>query len=270
MDRATDKGTKTFVGFDYDGTLESPGFPIHTKLARAMIELERRGVGVFFASGKNMPFIETLSRRIGVNPLLICAENGGHIRDVNTGKESVFGEQEVLDHFSRAIENEALPSNTHEEKISIWTKRFGDDVEIAGNIIKKLVEKSGLNLSVYTYPDGALDVVPDGIDKVNILDYIPHDAVIHYIGDSSNDLGIMQDPRVLPHTVANAKEEVKDLVAQKGGHIAQEPVGDGVAFILRNILESMEEVPASPRYISFGDTKFFANAFHLTAGLAWT
>jgi len=115
-----------------------------------------------------------------------------------------------------------------------------------------------------------LDVVPDGIDKVNILDYIPQDAVIHFIGDSNNDLGIMQDPRVLPHTVANAKEEVKDLVARKGGYIAEEPVGDGVAFILRNILDSMEDAHAFPRHISFGSINLFSGAFDLARGLAWT
>lgn len=238
------KVNNVFVGLDYDGTLTAPGYPIFPELIQKIIDLERLGISLFFASGKSMAFIQHFVDQLGISPRFICAENGGHVLDVRKGMETIFGAQTDLDSFIQAIEKEPLPAHIDEDKISIWTKRFGDNVEDAVSIIRKLITEKGFTLSVYTHPDGALDVVPDGIDKANLLDFIPRDATIHFVGDSHNDLGIMQNARVLPHTVANANREVKDLVARKGGYIAPTSVGHGVLGILRNILESIQsEMP---------------------------
>jgi hydroxymethylpyrimidine pyrophosphatase-like HAD family hydrolase len=94
---------------------------------------------------------------------------------------------------------------------------------------------------MYTHFDGSIDIVPAGIDKSNLLNFIPYGAAIHYFGDSFNDLGIMQSPRITPHTVRDAEQEIKDLVLHEGGRIAQEPVGHGVQSILCNIQESLKD-----------------------------
>jgi hydroxymethylpyrimidine pyrophosphatase-like HAD family hydrolase len=229
-----------FIGFDYDGTLAAPGYPVFPELIQKIIDLERVGVSLFFASGKNMPFIQNFVDKIGVNPRFICAENGGHIRDFTIGADSLFGNSTDLIRFNSLIQNESLPLHEPEDKVSICTKRFGRNVLAAKKIIETVISKNKLCLSVFTHPDGALDIVPQGINKTNLLDYIPHEAAIHYIGDSYNDLGMMRHTRVLPHTVANAEQDVKDAVRAKGGHIAPTPVGLGVLIILRNILESLQ------------------------------
>lgn len=231
-----------FFGFDYDGTLTLPGTPISTELKQTISDLPQLGAHVFFASGKSMEFLQNLAGEIGITPYLICAENGGHIRTAD-GTETTFGKQGDLDRFKELLPSimPSLPSFTLETKISIWTGMFADRVDEAKSVIEKLIGDNKLKLSILTHPDGGLDVVPDGIDKENLLPYIPPEpeTVVLYFGDSHNDCQIMSAGRVTPHTVENADPRVKQIVVEKKGVVAVERAGAGVLSILNKLLATI-------------------------------
>jgi hypothetical protein len=103
--------------------------------------------------------------------------------------------------------------------------------------IKNFIDNNGWSLNVYSHPDGdgGLDVVPTGIDKINLVPYLPKDATIYYVGDADNDLGLLSHERIIPCTVANAKPHVQELVRSKGGHIASKPAGEGVVELMSQL-----------------------------------
>lgn len=225
---------KIFVGFDRDGTLETSDLAMSSELKQKIVELEKSGINIFFASGKSIELLKDLASNIGVKPVLLCAENGGHIYDVKNGQELVLGKNADLERFGELIKRVDLPTHKYEHKVSIWSRKFGKHVNEAGRIIDEVIKQHKLELQFFTYPDGdgGLDVVSPGIDKKNLLSFISEDAIIHYIGDSYNDLCLMENERVIPHTVANANDVVKELVARKNGCISSKMAGEGVLSVL--------------------------------------
>jgi hydroxymethylpyrimidine pyrophosphatase-like HAD family hydrolase len=220
-----------YVGFDRDGTLELPGLPVPEQLRRQLHRFQDAGARLFIASGKSYDVLRPICAEIGLRPWMYACENGGHIVFPATGNEYVREADADLKRFVAAVDTLDLPPFQEEAKRSIWSKKFGAESLRAKAIIDDFVTQRGLNLDVFAYPDGdgGLDVVPRGIDKVNLLRFLPPDAVIHYFGDGDNDLGIMRAARVQPHTVANAKPVVKACVAARGGHVSALRAGYGVA-----------------------------------------
>ena len=194
----------------------------------------------------------SFSKEIGINPDFICAENGGHIYSRIDHKESILGKNDDLERFSEIIKNEELPENYYEHKVSIWSRKFGDNVVKAGRKIETIIKANHLNLDVYTYPDGdgGLDVVPPGIDKTNLLPLFPDDAEIHYFGDSFNDISLMRRKEVRSHTVSNAKDIIKEIVKKNDGYIAKSPAGDGVLAILKLLKKDFKNDKNSRDFIS--------------------
>ena len=229
--------SQLYVGFDRDGTLEMPGCPFPERLSRQFEELQKMGAKLFLASGKNYELLVTIADEMNLNPWMICAENGGHICIKEEGVNCVHSEHPHLTEFKAKVHLLDLPIHHEERKHSIWSKKFGENVLQAENLIQKMIEDHHWNLKVYSYPDGdgGLDVVPPGIDKTSLLSYIPAEAIICYIGDGENDLSLLENRRVVACTVANAKETVKKQVAAKGGYIASLPAGQGVCELLNTL-----------------------------------
>lgn len=226
-----------FIGFDRDGTLETPHHPLPSRLIKQFEQLNKQGIKLFLASGKPYSLLNNISLQIKLNAWMICAENGGHIVIPSEKIDCIHALHDDLISFKKEVANFELPPHREEPKHSIWSKQFGEGVLEAEAHIKKFIEKNNWNLKVYSYPDGngGLDVVPPGIDKSNLLHYIPHDATIYYIGDDFNDVGLLSHERVIPCTVANAQKAIKETVLNKNGHIATKPAGEGVAEILSHL-----------------------------------
>lgn len=230
--------TLIFIGFDRDGTLETPLLPMSDKLKLKIIELEKSGINIFFASGKSMMQLKEIVKDIGVRSVLLCAENGGHICDLKKDNEFIVPINKDLKRFISIIEKHKLPKHKYEYKVSIWSRQFYDNVADAKKIIDEIIDKNKLNLNVFIHPDhaGGLDVVPIEIDKIKLLDFIPSNATIHYFGDSYNDFCLMKSERVIPYTMDNAKDAIKELVDKRGGIIANKSAGEGVLSTLCEIL----------------------------------
>jgi hypothetical protein len=139
--------------------------------------------------------------------------------------------------FAREVGGVALPPQGPEPKVSIWSRKFGRQVDDARAILTDFIRRRGWALDVIAHPDvdGGLDVVPEGIDKVMLVDHLGAKGQVHYFGDSYNDMGLMGHPRVIPHTVANARPEVLTLVRSRGGQVAERVAGEGVADLIDSL-----------------------------------
>lgn len=227
-----------YIGFDRDGTLEMPSLPMPKRLIEQLQRLEAAGAMLFVASGKAHSQLKEICDAVQFKPWMICAENGGHIvfaRDQPELLEQMSDPD--LQFFMRSLHTLDLPFYDEEIKKAIWSKKFHQHAAAAGAVLQAFIQKHRLNLDVFIYPDGlgGVDVVPRSIDKVNLLKHLPEDAVIHFFGDSENDLRLMQSSRVQPHAPSNAKDIVKDCVRQKGGVISEYPAGLGVSDILHQV-----------------------------------
>jgi len=229
--------SELFIGLDRDGTIDMPGLPAPARLVEQLRRMQQDGAKVFIASGKSYDVLKDVCAGLRLEPWMYCCENGGHIVIPHTGREYVFSEGTDLQFFIDHVGELALPPYRDEPKRSIWSKKFGSESLAAKRVIDEFVARHHLRLNVFAYPDGdgGLDVVPDGIDKSNLLPLLPDDAVVHFFGDGENDLGMMHSAGVVPHTVANGKQAVKQCVAEKGGHIADEPAGYGVCSVLAQL-----------------------------------
>lgn len=226
-----------YIGFDRDGTLEMPGHPLPTRLIQQLEALKNMGAYLFLASGKNHEFLSQIATDIKLDPWMICAEAGGHIAIPSKKINSIIEAHSDLIAFKEKIHTLNLPPYEEEAKYTVCSKKFGKNLLEAEAILKKFIADNNWNLTLYSYPDsdGSLDVVPPGIDKVNLLEHIPSHATIYYIGDDHNDLNLLAHDRIIPCTVGNAKQNVKEAVAKKQGHLSSHPAGKGVVDILSRL-----------------------------------
>jgi hydroxymethylpyrimidine pyrophosphatase-like HAD family hydrolase len=236
--------SELYVGFDRDGTIDLPHLPVPRELGVQLQLLQEEGVKLFVASGKSYRFLQSVCAELDVMPWMYCCENGGHIVIPGKGIEKIHRVDDSLQRFIAAADQLPLPPSQDEPKYSIWSKRFGVGAPMAKPIIEAFIAREGLSLDVFAYPDGAIDVVPPGIDKANALAYIPSSASVHFFGDGENDLGIMRHPNVIPHTVLNGADVVKDCVTSKGGRVAGLPAGHGVLELLRQLQATWMPVSA--------------------------
>lgn len=229
---------KTYIGFDRDGTLASSDIPMPDRLVKQMDALQKLGATLFVASGKSHAQLTEIFKEIAFVPWMIAAENGAHIVIPEENIEVVMGQDHPdLNYFISALDTLTLPPHDPEPKRSIWSKKFHGHAENAGQILRDYIRQQNLKLDVFVYPDGwgGVDVVPQGINKAMLLKHIPQNTVIHYFGDGENDLEIMHDPRVIPHTMSNGKDIVKACVREKGGLISKYPAGLGVSDLLHQL-----------------------------------
>lgn len=228
----------TYIGFDWDGTLELFELKPSLQLIGFFKELQRQGAKLFLASGKTCQALEAISPGI-IEPFIIAGESGGHIRIPSQGIEKFAEASDDLIRFAELIKTYQLPPNTAQPiiKATIWSRMFGDRSVEAAKILEHAIKAHNLDLDVFPHPeiDGAVDVVPHYLTKANVLKFIPADAKIYYFGDGLNDLALLKSERVFPCTMVNAHEQVKTLVQARGGKIAKQPACLGVHELLLEI-----------------------------------
>lgn len=228
----------TYIGFDWDGTLELFELKPGPLLIALLQELQSRGARLFLASGKTCAALERASKGI-LEPFLIAGESGGHIRIPAQGFDHFAQPDQDLLKFTELVKSCELPSHQLPpiDKATIWCRMFGDHSIAAAKILRDLIAKHHLHLDVFAHPeiDGAIDVVPHDINKASVLKHLPMDAHIYYFGDGNNDIALLQHERVFPCTMVNANDNVKALVQSRQGKIATQPACLGVYEILQEL-----------------------------------
>ena len=231
----------TYIGFDWDGTLELFELTPSVRLIQLFKELQQEGAQLFLASGKTCANLAKVSSGI-IDPFMIAGESGGHICIPKQGIEQFVSNSVDLQSFAELIKNYHLPPHSSQalDKTTIWCRMFGAHALAAAKIIKSVIEQHQLALEVFAHPeiDGAVDVVPRALSKANVLAFIPQAADIYYFGDAPNDLALLQHARVRPNTMANAHPEVKALVRARGGLVAKQAACAGVEELLLQLFRS--------------------------------
>lgn len=231
------KLANTYIGFDWDGTLELFNLKPSKELIQLLKDLKTQGAQLFLASGKTCVALERVSQGI-IEPFMFAGESGGHIRIPQLGIEKFAQGNEDLQRFAVIIQDYDLPPNTQPiRKETIWFRMFGEHSTHAAKIISEVIKKHELQLDVFAHPeiDGAVDVVPRDISKANVLQFIPEGARTFYFGDGENDMALLGHERVFPCTMDNAGFDVKNLVRERQGRIAMQPACLGVYEILSSL-----------------------------------
>ena len=229
-----------YIGFDIDGTLLFPNDKLSAQTKNRIVKLQELGHYVFFASGKPLCYIIDLVKEFPFSPWAIIAENGGHI--LLDGKEvsSMASKNKDLKYINRKYNFGTLPLHKVEKKKTIITLRFYTmkEGQEARQSFTNFIHKHKLNMDVFLYDDNAIDIVPKGIDKSAILNYVPGDEQIMFFGDSFNDVSLMSRSNVIPMAVCNSINEVKRLALTKNGIISKKSAQQGVCEILDLFLDT--------------------------------
>ena len=223
-----------YIGFDRDGTLESPIHFFPSGLAAQIQALRARGAKTFIASGRSVAELIEITETHQLKFDLICGENGADIIDPKREFTLIYPD---LDAFKASVDAIFLPPHVKDDKKIIWTSYFNEHLPEAEKILSDFIQKNKWNLKIYAHPnyDGAIDVLPKEINKTNVLRYIPENTIITYFGDSENDMEMMLSQRVQPHTMDNAIDEIKKIVKKRGGMVSKAAAGLGVSDILAEI-----------------------------------
>ena len=223
-----------YIGFDRDGTLEMEGVIVPYRLKEQFHSLQARGATLFIASGKSYIQLQNICQNLSLTPWLFCAENGAHILIPEQNIERFEGGDSAdFQRFLKMVDTLPFPAHRTVLKKLIWSKAFDENVFTVIDMLQKLIKEQKLNVSLFSYPTcgGNIEVLPAEINKTTLLQHIPDKAVIHYIGDSENDLHLMQNNRVIPHAVGNASDIIKKCVEEKNGTISKDYAGIGVGVL---------------------------------------
>ncbi len=228
-----------YIGFDIDGTLLFAGDKLSTQMKHHIVKLQKLGHYVFFASGKPMQYIIDICKEFSFSPWAIVAENGGHV--LLDGKEgfSLAIKDNDLKLISQRFNFNTLPPHKVEKKKSIITLCFYTMKEgrEARQSLIDFIHENQLNIDVFLYDDGALDLVPEGVDKSVILNYIQADEPVMFFGDSFNDVSLISRSNVIPMAVYNSIYEIKTLALAKNGIVATHSAQRGVSEVLDLFLD---------------------------------
>lgn len=247
----------TILVLDVDGTLRGPGEVIGNGVAQFLREQVRKGVGIVPCSGKSAEVLDDLFQRLEVPVIAIGAENGGHI--VCNPRGSARDEVCLTDELTMWAVQEHLEQcpacnrwvGVEPKRSSVITRRFGNHaraVETAPVWRDHVSRFLRQPVEVFTYTcDDAVDLVlhPDRIQKLGVIRFLRarHPATrIIVAGDGLNDLSMMDRQDVVPVCPANAVSEVKVVVRQRRGVIAQESYGAGTVEALRTVMRMGRQI----------------------------
>ena len=189
--------TKAIV-FDLDGTLCKIGKNILQKNIRLLKYIENKGVQIIISSGKPTYYLCGLFRQVGLKNPILVGENGASIQFGINLPPKFFYQSKIsndaktnIEYFKKLLTNK-YPNSFFQPNnvgVTIFPKTNSEYKTIEQLLNENNQKLEGLN--VYYHKD-AIDIVPDGINKYNSLQYlsnildIKNDEMIS-VGDNTND-----------------------------------------------------------------------------------
>ncbi|MBU7014229.1 MAG: HAD family phosphatase [Theionarchaea archaeon] len=235
--------------FDIDGVLNPPGCPVQKESIDGILELERGGLDISFASGKHPWYITGGLVFSGLlrQDTVIIGESGGHVFFPRE-KEKVLYTRHINDikkvrqHF---FENRSTAYEVWEEPketlFSLFPRKWEDIPQVSQDL-KDIIQEERLNLYVIAHVD-AVDVMQNGLSKKTGLTVvrerldIPFEDMIG-VGDGMNDLEMLSCVGY-PVAVGNAHERVKEIVREREGYVSQKNLGEGVLEAAQHITREL-------------------------------
>jgi len=224
--------------FDIDGVLNPSGKAVQKESIRALEMLEEHGLKISFASGKHPWYITGGLVFSGLlrEDTVVIGESGGHVFFPKK-KESVLYTKYLEDVKKlRRIFYEEMVSHYEfweEPKETLFTLFLRNTKEIPklADKFEKVIKDEKLNLYVIQQVD-AIDIMQKGLSKevglkvlCDCLDISLEEMV--GFGDGMNDFEMLECVGY-PVAVANAVDEIKNLVKKRGGYISKLKYGEGV------------------------------------------
>lgn len=233
--------------FDIDGVLNPSGKPVQKESIQALERLENYGLEISYASGKHPWYITGGLVFSGLlrEDTIVIGESGGHVffpkemeyilytkhlEDVKKLKKIVYKKE----FFSYEIWEE--PKET---SFTLFLKKKEEIPEFA-DILRKIIEKEKLDLYIIEQVD-AVDIMQKGLSKeVGLKVLCEHlditlDEMIGF-GDGINDLEMLSCVGY-PVAVANAVDEIRNVVINRGGYISKLKYGEGVLEAVNYLIE---------------------------------
>jgi len=232
------------IFYDVDGTLAEPFESPPSELKKLLVALDEMGVIQVLCSGKNHEYLAGLARGLSLKKSnLVIAENGAVIFDWKNLKViNLVEDIEKLSEIRRQSRDHLAERVLYEEpKLSILTFFLLERIEMLGRThqkIKKLADDN--NLQLFSNNDGAIDLIPNGINKGNairrvILDLGLSEKEVITCGDSMNDMAMLEIG--YPITFSNVHPDLIDLVKARQGYIARQPAPEGLIEAISNLSE---------------------------------
>ncbi len=246
--RELEKKKYKLIMFDIDGVLNAHGGNIQKESKDAILLLRENNIQVGFASGKHAWYIQgglVWSGLLEKNTLIV-AENGGVVYDPQTRKTLVSDKH--LDDV-RLLRN--IFYNLYKKKqgylnfagLTVWEEpkeslfclypEHTKDVSRLSELLKEIIDVNELKLYLVENPD-SVDILQEGVNKATGIKQVCKWIGIEMtnvigVGDSYNDKEMLEEVG-FSVTLANGKQEIKELVKSKGenGFISSFECGKGV------------------------------------------
>lgn len=248
------------IALDLDGTLLGGIKPygIRPAALQAMAQAHAQGMQFALATGRGVPYIDYLCTRY---PVLrqVLAGLVTEERYVFLHRDGVFEPDSPFNEAALALERAILPAVT-EQVASHWPELLELDNEIV-RIQPELEAERGFIELVFSTAERAAQgviflqaVLPTqvravsnvrnvclrhlGVSKGQALRRLAERLGIAYgsviaVGDACNDWSMLEGAAGFQAaTTANAQPQIAALVRSRGGYVAGQPYGDGVAEII--------------------------------------
>jgi len=239
--------TFKLCALDIDGVLNPAGKAVQKESIQALGKLEECGLKISFASGKHPWYITGGLVFSGLlrEDTVVIGESGGHVffpkemeyvlytehlQDVKKLKKIVYGNQ---------IFGYEIWEEPKETSFTLFLKKKEQIPELAG-ILREIIQRENFSLYVIEQVD-AVDVMQEGLSKEVGLNILCESLGISLgemvgFGDGINDLEMLSCVGY-PVAVANAVEEIKNVVKERGGYISKLKYGEGVLEAVNYLIE---------------------------------
>ena len=235
--------------FDIDGVLNRAGEPVQKESIEALEKLEAQGLKISFASGKHPWYITgglVFSGLLRKNTVVV-GEAGGHVFFPQS-KEFILYTKHIGDikklkevFYEKYASTHEFWEEPKETLFSVFPKNL-ERIPQFTEILQKIIEQENLDLYVIPHTD-AIDAMQDGLSKEVglrvISEYlkIPLEEMVGF-GDGMNDLEMLSCVGY-PVAVANAVDEIKRIVIERGGYLARLECGEGVLEAVNYLIENV-------------------------------
>ena len=240
------------IMFDVDGSVCPQGGWISPSVASFFRELYYRGIPCGPSTGKNADYCRGIAVGCSRPPWeFILAETGAQLLVCkNPGPPPIFEEKWLIDGsshlavFCQIINYNHLDScfyhEGYEYKFRMELKACvltlfppTEDIEVTQEWFEwfsGIIEMEHLKLTLKRHSDGCIDILPRGLDKslgvkavCDLYGCKPENILT--VGDGVNDKELLEGTTAI--VVANATEEIKDLVENQGGFVSELSNGEG-------------------------------------------
>lgn len=193
-------------------------------------------VEFFLSTGRNMNELGHIISKFRNLFSYVSTENGGIVFDQHKN-EKIYPSGQKPDEKLTELIDSVLKNYGHlivkdRNKETIWSAEFEQNLDVVFQHCKNLIAERQLDITVYHHGNynGTIDIVPNSINKVNILKILPSFHQVYFFGDSENDFELLAHEHVKAGTVENAKPRILQLVREKNGNgfVSNQKCGLGV------------------------------------------